>query len=718
MPPKIKKKIKISEAVPVKEKTKMSGALLLATLSIILSFFAIIQTNQLSPKVKSASNIKMAAVGVTYYVDAVGGNDTNSGTGETSAWQTLTNVNNRTFSAGDSILFKRNGQWSGTLTPLGSGNAIAPITFDAYGTGNNPILTNTLIVNIITNWTKTIGSNIYTASTTKPIEMIFVNGQAGSPVGDVSALKVNNQFYYNWGNGTLSVYFDSAPTSSTLVEAYVYQNLINAQKNSYLIIRNLTLKNGSSGLQGLVSLADTSNIIIDGLSIYDSVGSAGIAITAYSGAASGNNIIKNCQIYNIKGSRVSKAFNPVLNGMGLSIAGPNNTNFTTGNQIINNVIHDNGTYNISLSASSNNIISGNTVYNGGWAGINISGGPENIISTVGASSTVEHNTVYGNCQVKDDCAGINAWRVGNGNIIRYNLVHDQHDTTKDGGILGTVGIRFDGAYCPDPNNCNSSAASTGNLADYNIVYNEYEGFQIYNFSNIELANNTVYNSNHAGLMLMSNKSTVYIKNTILKNNIFNGAKDYLIYNTYTQQSNFSNNIYYPDGPTKFYWQDVGANGVSSNFSGWLSHGQDSNSISSDPRFVASTTYNFQLQAGSPAIDKGVLLSLTPDYAGTQVPQGLATDIGALESSSVVCIPKTCAQLGKTCGSQADGCGGTLNCGTCASGSSCISGTCKKVCNSSTCSGYYSYWFRKYYYSCTTQGCCTTYPGGTKCKWKY
>lgn len=29
-----------------------------------------------------------------------------------------------------------------------------------------------------------------------------------------------------------------------------------------------------------------------------------------------------------------------------------------------------------------------------------------------------------------------------------------------------------------------------------------------------------------------------------------------------------------------------------------------------------------------------------------------------------CIPKTCAQLGKSCGSWSDGCGGTVNCGTC------------------------------------------------------
>lgn len=40
-----------------------------------------------------------------------------------------------------------------------------------------------------------------------------------------------------------------------------------------------------------------------------------------------------------------------------------------------------------------------------------------------------------------------------------------------------------------------------------------------------------------------------------------------------------------------------------------------------------------------------------------------------------CTPKTCSDLGKSCGTWDDGCGGTLNCGTCSSGQVCISGSC-------------------------------------------
>ena len=42
---------------------------------------------------------------------------------------------------------------------------------------------------------------------------------------------------------------------------------------------------------------------------------------------------------------------------------------------------------------------------------------------------------------------------------------------------------------------------------------------------------------------------------------------------------------------------------------------------------------------------------------------------------IVCVLDTCAGLGYNCGTWSDGCGGTLSCGTCASGYTCTSGTC-------------------------------------------
>jgi len=49
--------------------------------------------------------------------------------------------------------------------------------------------------------------------------------------------------------------------------------------------------------------------------------------------------------------------------------------------------------------------------------------------------------------------------------------------------------------------------------------------------------------------------------------------------------------------------------------------------------------------------------------------------GAYIEGFFACTPYTCASLGYNCGSWSDNCGNTLNCGTCASGYTCSSGTC-------------------------------------------
>ncbi len=80
--------------------------------------------------------------GTNYYVDSVGGSDGNAGTSTSSPWKTLTNVNNRSFSPGDAVNFKRGGFWSGGLNFRSSGVQGKPITLRDYGTGTAPIFEN------------------------------------------------------------------------------------------------------------------------------------------------------------------------------------------------------------------------------------------------------------------------------------------------------------------------------------------------------------------------------------------------------------------------------------------------------------------------------------------------------------------------------------------------------------------------------------------------
>src|SRR5690349_13973845 len=78
------------------------------------------------------------AAGVSYYVDAAQGDDNASGMDSAHAWRSLTRVNRVTFHAGDRILLRAGGRWSGQLWPKGSGTSGSSVTVDRYGDGTNP----------------------------------------------------------------------------------------------------------------------------------------------------------------------------------------------------------------------------------------------------------------------------------------------------------------------------------------------------------------------------------------------------------------------------------------------------------------------------------------------------------------------------------------------------------------------------------------------------
>jgi hypothetical protein len=85
--------------------------------------------------------LSSAAPATTYYVSSSTGSDSNTGNSSGAAWQSVAKVNAQSFSAGDSILFRRGDVWNESLAPAASGTAGNPITFDAYGAGAPPNLT-------------------------------------------------------------------------------------------------------------------------------------------------------------------------------------------------------------------------------------------------------------------------------------------------------------------------------------------------------------------------------------------------------------------------------------------------------------------------------------------------------------------------------------------------------------------------------------------------
>ena len=112
----------------------------------------------------TTTTVAPRSTGKVYYVDATSGNDGNNGTSTSTPWKTIAKVNATTFSAGDTILFKRGEVWRGAVHPgRGNGSAGAPITFDAYGTGAKPVWSGSVDLSATGAWTNQ-GGNIWRSS--------------------------------------------------------------------------------------------------------------------------------------------------------------------------------------------------------------------------------------------------------------------------------------------------------------------------------------------------------------------------------------------------------------------------------------------------------------------------------------------------------------------------------------------------------------------------
>ncbi len=109
-----------------------------------------------------------------YFVSPTG-NDANSGTSQSQAWQTIARVNQVAgqLQPGDQVLFQRGGLFRGKLTVTASGTDGNRITIGAYGTGDAPVISGSVVV---TGWTVHNG-NIWRAPFTQAMKHLYVNGQ-------------------------------------------------------------------------------------------------------------------------------------------------------------------------------------------------------------------------------------------------------------------------------------------------------------------------------------------------------------------------------------------------------------------------------------------------------------------------------------------------------------------------------------------------------------
>jgi hypothetical protein len=197
-----------------------------------------------------------------YYVDASAGNDSNDGKSPTTAWRTIAKVNASSFSAGDLVLFNRGCIWREMLAPPSSGSAGNPITFGAYGSGPNPIISGS---DLLTTWT-TEGSYYYKAVTlgsfVKTVTQTFFDGARLASVGSKGALSPGKWW---WDAANARIYIYDNPTGHT-VEASIHLRGLSLTARSYVTFQNLHFTNANQDNIGVDSSPGTNvvtNITFD-----------------------------------------------------------------------------------------------------------------------------------------------------------------------------------------------------------------------------------------------------------------------------------------------------------------------------------------------------------------------------------------------------------------------------------------------------------------------
>lgn len=559
--------------------------------------------------------------GTAYYIDNLAGSDTNSGTSPSTAWKTVARVNQASFAAGDRILFKRGGIWREQLNISAAGMPGNPIIFDAYGSGNAPVINGSDLLPVPA-WSvcSTCQQYIWTAPVKTQPNIVLFNGVAGKQQTSIAQMDSATEWY--WSNGILYVWFTGNPGYSYRspgVEVGSRSLGIGFFGASYITVQNLTIggangrpSNAAVYAQASFQLGKSTHHI----SLHD--------LTVTNGVGDGIHL-EDCQACIVQGSSVSGI---ARNGIALISAQPSfpvtqaaildNTVagsgydgigtygcavgatckgilepaglFLTGVIVANNTVHDNGEgiyfrwTNYSVIQANSTYHNTNTVLHGELEGIELEASSRN---------SIERNLIYGNTmsgiELSNDSGTGTALTGSSGNVIAYNSVHDN----------GQHGL------------FTNAAPSANNAFRYNVVWNHINGeCFLANGTGHQFYGNTCWN-NSTGIDLYTSSTTPTTANIAVRNNIIAGSIHQAVKvetGVATSTLAFDRNDYYnPSAALRFVWpSSIG------DLTAWRStFGYDLHSLNENPQFVSispAVAGQLAVLAGSPTIGAGQALN--------------------------------------------------------------------------------------------------------------
>ena len=513
--------------------------------------------------------------GADYYIDAINGNDNNSGTSQSQAWRSILKVCYATFVPGDNIYFKRGCIWRNQLSIPNMGAQGAPITFGAYGSGDKPII---CAADLATGW-EIHSTNIWKLSNRSP-KQIFFNGVRGTKQNSLS--HINSEYDWFWENEILYVYSTSDPdskyTDPGIEVSWKFYGIIN--RHSYINVENFT-----------VCMAEGDGIIVTD-------GADHVSITSIEA-------IKNYWV----GIKISD---------GESVS----SNCT----ISNNVCKYNGGSGIAISHVSNSTISHNFVDQN--TQLQTTEEQHNWTAGIKANSTDSESNIFEYNTCSNAVAGAGIWLdfCGPDNIVRYNRCFGNYSNGIYNEITSGTLIYYNILY----NNIGSPSAS-------GIWISGREGVAPLNgnANNNLVYNNFCYGNGVFGILLQNDDGIAgNTNNNIIKNNIavntINGPNLRVGGAAESAANIIEYNCFGPESDNFIEW---GWGVFKDNYSSWESaYGSNTHSIQAEPVFNNPSNGDFFLHHSSPCIDHGMEPTINSDYdiAGTKLPQGFGFEIGAYE----------------------------------------------------------------------------------------
>ncbi|MEZ0486599.1 PA14 domain-containing protein [Fibrella aquatica] len=508
-----------------------------------------------------------AAFGQTTYYVANSGNDGNTGRSADSPFQTIAKVNTLQLEPGDQVLFRRNNTFRGTLRIRRSGTSGQPIVVDAYGDGNKPVLSGATPV---TDWTN-LGNNIWEASCPscgdavtgvyrdntalplgrypnldasnrgyltvqshsgktqltsqqgfpanwvggevvyRPVQWILncarITGQNGNTLNLVSAgtyditdrwgffiqnhpatLDQNGEWYYNPSNKSIRLFDNQNNPNDQSIAATAHAEVVDLTTVSFVTVRNLHI---TQAINTNLLVTNGSNLVFADNDITQA-GEDGILVRGNGNAV----LIENNLIEDI-------------NNNGVNIAAYQAITFR--NNTVRRIAlfpgrgrSGDGTYVGFMSSSTGNTMIENNVFdNIGYNALNFA-----------SSTTLQRNRISNFCLTKSDGSGLYIWN-GNqqpmsGIRILSNVVYNgigAPEGSPAGAYSGANGIYLD--------DCTTNIEVANNSV-YNCVG---LGFYLHGSSNITMTGNTAFN-NGEGQLAVTTAGGCQPRNNLIENNIF------------------------------------------------------------------------------------------------------------------------------------------------------------------------------------------------------